>query len=104
MIVHWSRRAGGNDQSEETQRAVFRAVQRVLTDAIAHSALGIRPREALRQPTAGGEEIAERGLEGVNSFVEVNDACRALSRRIDERANLRCVDEEAETLVRVIVP
>ena len=61
-------RAGRNDEREETERAVFGAVERVLPDAAAHPALQIRLTVFLRQPVVGGEQPAECGSQRVDAL------------------------------------
>ena len=57
--MHGSRGAGGDDEAEQRERAVARAVEEPLPDAAAHSALGRRLLEPLRQPAVGRQQLGE---------------------------------------------
>jgi hypothetical protein len=99
MIVHRRRRAGRHDEREETQRAILGAVQRVLRDTAPHPALFVRPRARVGQPAFGGEQPGERGAERVNALrIALNGAAEAL-RLLNERADLRRVDQIPEPVV-----
>ena len=103
VIVDRRGRAGRHDEREEAERLILGAVERVLTDAAAHSTLRVRLRAAVGQPAVGREQRGEGRTQRLDAFRVVGNRLSQAIGFIDERADLGRVDQEPEVLVMVMV-
>src|SRR5439155_21123979 len=83
------------------ERSILGAIERVLADPLAHLALRVGPGEALGQPTFGREEPRECRLERLDTLRIVRHGRHLAVGFVDERPNLRDVDQESECAVIV---
>jgi hypothetical protein len=96
VIVNRRRGARRHHEREQAERAIFRTVQRVLADTPSHGARVIRLRELIRQPSVGRKQPREYGPERIDACSMLRNRRHQSMRLVDERADLRRIDDEAE--------
>ena len=96
VVVHGRLGARRDDQREQRERAVLGAIERVLPDAAAHAALPVRRRVLPRAASRRRPAARERRLQRLDARPRVGHRRGQPLRLVDERADLRGVDEIAE--------
>ena len=103
MIVNGRRRAGRHDEREETERPIFRAIQRVLADAAAHAARSSGLAQLSGSQPSAASSAAKAGRSASTRAAVVAHRRPQARRLVDERANLRHVDEKPEMFVVIVM-
>ena len=104
VVVHRRLGAGGDHQREQRQRAVLGAIERVLPDTAAHAALRVRRRRRRRAASRRRPAVPQTPASAPRAARPCR-ACAAIwpARLVDERPDLRGVDEVAERGVVLVL-
>ena len=99
MVVNRSPLAWRNHEREQAERAVFRAIERVLSDTSTHSTLEIGDGILLRQPPLCSQQGRKRRTKASHPGTRIADLLREPFRLGDQRTNFRYIDDEAEVVM-----